>query len=115
MIGGVILRRWRGSVRAEDAARYLEHQDETGVGDYRETAGNLGVFVLSRRRGGMVEIETLSLWTSMDAVRAFAGDDPDVARFYPGDDDLLVDKDAHADHFEVESFSLEQGVVERGG
>jgi heme-degrading monooxygenase HmoA len=102
----MILRSWRGAVKAADADRYLAHQADTGVRDYRDTAGNLGVLVLSRPRDDVVEVVTLSLWESMDAVRAFAGEEPEQARFYPGDDDLLVEKDRHADHFEVVSADL---------
>ena len=103
----MIMRTWRGAVRADDAERYLEHQAGTGVTDYRETRGNLGVLVLRRPVGDLVEVTTVSLWTSMDAVRAFAGDDPAIARFYPGDEDLLVEKDMHADHFDVVGADLD--------
>jgi heme-degrading monooxygenase HmoA len=97
----MILRSWRGAVGAADSERYLAHQGETGVRDYRETEGNLGVLVLKRDRGDLVEVITLSLWESMDAVKGFAGPEPERARFYGGDDDLLVEKDLHADHYEV--------------
>jgi heme-degrading monooxygenase HmoA len=102
----MILRSWRGAVRPEDAERYLAHQSETGVHDYRETEGNRGVLVLSRPRGDLVEVITLTLWDSLDAVRRFAGDDPEQARFYPGDDALLAEKDLHADHWEVVEMDL---------
>lgn len=100
-------------MRASDAERYLEHQARTGVREYRETEGNLGTLVLSRSRRDVVEVVTLSLWESMDAVRRFAGEDPERARFYPGDDDLLVEKDLHADHFEVIGADLD-GVRRQG-
>ena len=107
----MIMRTWRGAVRPEDADRYLEHQAGTGVRDYRRTPGNLGAIVLRRSAGDLVEVTTVSLWTSMDAVRAFAGDDPSTARFYPGDDDLLAEKDLHADHFEVVGSDLDLATL----
>jgi heme-degrading monooxygenase HmoA len=111
----MIMRTWRGAVRPEDRERYLRHQDETGVGEYRETPGNLGALVLQRERDGLVEVIAVSFWESMDAVRAFAGDDPGRARFYPGDDDLLARKDAHADHCEVVSVDLDVSAMGRAG
>jgi len=102
----MIMRTWRGAVRPEEAEEYLQHQRDTGVRDYRETSGNLGVLVLRRPRGDLIEVTTVSLWTSMDAVKAFAGDDPEQAKFYPGDEDLLAEKDLHADHFEVVSADI---------
>jgi heme-degrading monooxygenase HmoA len=102
----MILRSWRGAVRPADAERYLAHQSETGVRDYRDTPGNRGVLVLSRPQGDVVEVITLTLWDSMDAVRRFAGEEPEKARFYPGDDALLAEKDLHADHWEVVEMDL---------
>ena len=98
----MILRRWRGAVRPEDAAAYLAHQSGTGVREYRATPGNLGALVLRRDVGDLVEVVTLSWWESMDDVRRFAGDD-----------DLLVEKDQHVDHFEVVESDLDADAVRR--
>jgi heme-degrading monooxygenase HmoA len=107
----VIMRTWRGAVATEDAERYLEHQARTGVREYRETSGNAGVFVLRRNIGELVEVTTVSFWTSMDAVKGFAGEDPERAKFYPGDDDLLVEKDLHANHYEVVSSDVDAAAL----
>ncbi|NPC98187.1 antibiotic biosynthesis monooxygenase [Nocardioides sp. zg-DK7169] len=107
----MILRRWRGAVRPEDVEAYLAHQSETGVRGYRATPGNLGVLVLRRPVGHLVEVITLSLWESMAAVRGFAGERPEVAVFYPGDDELLAEKDPHVDHFEVSEGDLDPGLL----
>jgi heme-degrading monooxygenase HmoA len=107
----MIMRTWRGAVRPADLDRYLAHQSETGIREYRETPGNVGALVLTRARGDLVEVTTVSLWESMDAVRAFAGEEPERARFYPGDDDLLAEKDLHADHFEVVSADLDPALL----
>jgi heme-degrading monooxygenase HmoA len=110
----MIVRTWRGAVRPADLDEYLRHQADTGVGEYRETPGNRGVLVLRRQRGELVEVTTVSFWDSMDAVRAFAGDEPGKAKFYPGDDDLLAEKDAHADHYEVETADVDADVLRFG-
>lgn len=110
----MIMRTWRGAVRPEDADRYLEHQGDTGVREYRETAGNLGVLVLRRPHGHLIEVTTVSFWTSMEAVKEFAGKDPELAKFYPGDDELLVEKDSHADHFDVASADIDVTAMNQG-
>jgi heme-degrading monooxygenase HmoA len=97
----MIARTWRGWTSAADAHRYVAYLHETGVREYRATPGNRGVFVLRRTTGDRAEFLLVSLWDGMDAVRAFAGDDPSVAVFYPEDDAFLVDRETHADHFEV--------------
>jgi len=103
----MIMRTWRGAVRAVDAERYLEHQAATGIREYRDTPGNVGALVLRRDRDDLCEVTTVSFWESMDAVRRFAGEDADRAKFYPGDDELLVEKDLHVNHYEVVSADLD--------
>jgi heme-degrading monooxygenase HmoA len=107
----MIMRTWRGAVRAADAERYLEHQAGTGVREYRQTPGNLGALVLRRDRGELCEVTTISFWESMAAVEAFAGEDPGRAKFYPGDDELLVEKDLHVEHYTVVSTDLDAEVL----
>jgi heme-degrading monooxygenase HmoA len=97
----MIARTWRGWTSAADADRYVEFLHQTGVREYRETPGNRGVLMLRRIAGERAEFLLVTLWESMDAVRAFAGEDESVAVFYPEDDAFLVDRERHADHFEV--------------
>lgn len=108
----MIMRTWKGTVRASHADRYLEHQAGTGVSDYRATPGNLGVIVIHRDQADRCEVTTVSLWDSMESVRRFAGERPERAKFYPGDDELLVEKDLHADHYEVVSASLNAAAID---
>ena len=105
------MRTWRGAVRAADAAQYLEHQAATGIAEYRSTPGNRGALVLRRDVGELCEVTTVSFWDSLDAVRAFAGDDPELAKFYPGDDDLLVEKDTRARHYDVVSADVDAAAL----
>lgn len=42
----MIARIWRGVVRTEDAAEYIEYVRETGIEHYRSTPGNSGAWTL---------------------------------------------------------------------
>ncbi len=97
----MIARTWRGATRAADAERYADYVARTGLAGYRSTPGNRGAWLLHRTVGGRAEFLTLSLWDSLDAIRAFAGDDVERARFYPEDDAFLVDRELTAAHWEV--------------
>jgi heme-degrading monooxygenase HmoA len=98
----MIARIWRGWVTTAKAAAYVDYVNETGVAHYRTTPGNRGAQILTRDLGdGRTEIVTLSWWDSLDDVRAFAGDDVAVARFYPEDDEYLVDRETTVSHFAV--------------
>jgi heme-degrading monooxygenase HmoA len=45
------------------------------------------------------EIVTLSWWTSLDAIRAFAGEPPDRARYFPEDSEYLLTRPDYARHY----------------
>jgi len=98
----VILRIWSGRVATEQAAEYADLVRRTGIAGYRETPGNLEAQVAVRDLGdGRSEVVTLSWWTSLDDLRAFAGPDVEVARHYPEDDAFLLDRDPRVKHYEV--------------
>ena len=40
-------------------------------------------------------------------MKGFAGEDPERAKFYPGDDELLVEKDVHVNHYEIASSDID--------
>ena len=97
----MIARTWRGAVRAEDAEAYAAYIQATGLAAYAATPGNRGAWLIYRVEGERAEVQTLSLWESMDAIHGFAGDDLERAVFYPEDDRFLVDRDLIARHWVV--------------
>ena len=107
----MIARTWRGSTSLADADRYHRYLNETGVAACRATEGNRGVYVLRRDVGDRSEFLFMSLWESMESVRAFAGPDPERAVFYPEDDEFLVARDESVEHFEVLEVLSSDGLV----
>jgi heme-degrading monooxygenase HmoA len=101
----VIARIWRGAVKTEDGDAYANYMNETGVAGYTSTSGNQGVYMLRRDVDGRTEFLMLSFWDSCDSIKAFAGDDPTRAVFYPEDDQYLVDRDLDVSHFTVHMHS----------
>jgi heme-degrading monooxygenase HmoA len=96
------MRFWRGAIRTDDRDRYRDYIAATGLDDYRSTPGNLDAWMLFRDRGdGTTEVVTVSLWESRDAITGFAGENIDVARFYPDDDEYLIERDPTVTHFDV--------------
>jgi heme-degrading monooxygenase HmoA len=97
----MIARIWHGVTEAEKSDAYLAYLNETGVPDYRATEGNLGVYVLRRTEGERAHFLTLSFWESMEVVKGFAGSDPGKARYYPEDEEFLLDFEPTVEHYEV--------------
>ncbi len=103
----MIARIWRGVVADVDADAYADYMLETGVPGYTSTPGNRGVYMLRRPTDAGCEFVMFTLWDSMDDVRAFAGDDPEQAVFYPEDDRFLIERDLRVRHFEVHASSVQ--------
>jgi|SRR5437588_8599864 len=99
----MIARIWRGAVRRTDGDAYAEYMRETGLAAYAETPGNRGAWMLRRDADDRTEFVMFTLWDSLDAVKAFAGEDYETAVFYPEDDRFLVERDLTASHYEVEA------------
>jgi heme-degrading monooxygenase HmoA len=107
----MIARTWRGWTRREDADAYVEYLQQTGIQEYRATPGNRAAYILRRSDGDRTEFVTLTFWDSMDAVRAFAGQEVERAVFYPEDDRFLVERETFASHYEVtEGLDPESGA-----
>jgi heme-degrading monooxygenase HmoA len=97
----MIARVWRGVTLAEKADDYIAYLHQTGLKDYAETPGNRGVSMLRRLQGEHCEIVLISLWDSMDAVRAFAGENPERSVYYPEDEEYLLEMEPQVRHYEV--------------
>lgn len=97
----MIARIWHGKTKARDAAAYLEYLFRSGIPAYRATAGNKGAWVLRRTEGDVAHFITFSFWESHDAIVAFAGVDPTVAKYFPEDEKYLLEFEPTVTHYEV--------------
>lgn len=97
----MIARVWHGRTRAADAAAYREYVERTGIPDYRATPGNRGAWLLSRIEGDVAHFLTLSYWDDLDAVRRFAGEVVEKARYYKKDAKYLLEFEPEVTHYEV--------------
>ena len=97
----MIARTWHGAVPAEHGDTYHDYLCGTGVPDLRATPGNRGVYVLRRVEGAEAHFVMISLWESEEAIRAFAGDDLEKARYYPEDAEFLLELEPRCTHYEV--------------
>ncbi len=95
---------WHGITREANAAEYLRHVEMRGIPAIRRSAGNRGAFALYRVSNGVAEFLVISLWESMDAVRAFVGSD-DITRavYFPEDRSYLQFPEPKVTHYQLAS------------
>ena len=101
----MIARIWHGIVPEAKADAYTEYLKRTGIPDYQATPGNRGVQLLRRFEDGKAHFLLVTHWESMDAIRRFAGDEPEKARYYPEDTEFLIELEPRVSHYEPVEIS----------
>jgi hypothetical protein len=100
----VISRKWHGRVPAAKADAYHAYLLRTGLADYRATPGNIGVLVERWIEDDVAHFLLTTVWESVDAIKRFAGEDYETARYYPEDDDFLLEREPGVRHTEALFF-----------
>ena len=99
----MISRVWHGWTTPANADAYealLKSEIFAGI-EGRQIAGYRGIHLFRRNLGKEVEFVTVMWFDSLDAVRAFAGKDYEVAVVPPKARALLSRFDARSQHYEV--------------
>lgn len=99
----MIARIWHGWTSPSNADAYeslLKREIFTGIQN-RRIAGYRGIQLLRRKVGDEVEFVTVMGFDSIDAIRAFAGEDYEAAVVPPAAQALLSRFDARSQHYEV--------------
>ncbi len=97
----MISRVWHGWTRREDADAYERMLRSTILPGIHRVAGYRGADLLRRDGGDEVEFVTVTLFDSMDAVRAFAGPDYEKAVIHADARSLLTRYDEQSAHYET--------------
>lgn len=97
----MMARLWHGYAKPGDADAYeatLKPEVLPGGG---KVAGYRGSYVLRRELGAEVEFVVVTLWDSLDAIRAIAGDDHETAVVPEERHKYLSRYDAKAAHYRI--------------
>lgn len=97
----MIVRIWHGKVSTSKADAYREFTNKTAIPDYQSVKGNISVHILERREGDITHFVTLTFWESLEAIKGFAGENIEVAKYYPEDRDFLLEFEPTVTHYEV--------------
>ena len=97
----VIVRIWRGHAPSSNPFAYGEHFTRKVLPELERIEGFLGASLLRQDGPDHVEFLVLTRWASMDAIRAFAGDDVGSAVVEPDAVAALASFDRTVQHYEV--------------
>jgi heme-degrading monooxygenase HmoA len=111
----VIARIWHGRTSIELGAEYARFLRNRAIPDYRNTVGNLGALVLHHEASECCHFLTVSLWESLDVIRAFAGEPIETAKYCAEDVRYLLEYEPTATHYEVQGAGLSSALLESEG
>jgi hypothetical protein len=98
---GLILRMWRARSTVDKSGEYVQHATKKVFPALRAIEGHRGAYLLRRAIDGAIEFVVLTLWESMEAVRRFAGEEPEKAVVEPEARAVLIGFDNSVTHFEI--------------
>jgi heme-degrading monooxygenase HmoA/uncharacterized protein YciI len=96
-----VLRLWKGRSTLDKAGDYIRHATENVFPQLDSIPGHRGAQLLRRSVDNGIEFLVLTFWESMDAVRKFAGANPENAIVEPAARAALIDYDRSVVHFET--------------
>ena len=97
----MIERTWRGVANIDTANRYIEHLKTDTFPKVRNISGNVDAKVLRRDLKTQVEFLVVTTWASIDAIKAFAGENIETAVVLEEAQAALSEYDATVKHYEL--------------
>ena len=97
----MIVRMWHGRVPTTKAKEYREFLKTRAIPDYQSTAGNINVHILEREEGEVTHFITMTFWENLEVIRKFAGEDVERAKYYPEDNNFLLEFEPTVVHYRV--------------
>lgn len=97
----MIARHWKGIARPGKAEDYVCHLRTSVFPELARIPGFVRATILSRSVPEGTEFQIVTQWTSLDAVRGFAGANVEIAVVAPVVQELMVSYDPTVVHYEI--------------
>ena len=97
----MIARIWHGKTLAKDYETYSEFMQERALPDYQRTDGFVKYTFLRRLEGDVAHFTLITFWENLEVIKNFAGEDFEMAKYYPEDHSYLLDFEEKVVHHDV--------------
>ncbi len=105
----MIARIWHGKTDKASFDSYTEFLKQRAIPDYQKTEGFQGLTFLRSLVGKEGHFTLITYWQNLDVIKHFAGDDIEKAKYYPEDDDFLLEFEEQVQHYEVFAITPPSG------
>ncbi|MBO9203075.1 MULTISPECIES: hypothetical protein [Niastella] len=97
----MIARIWHGKISIESVDVYTDFLKHVAIPDYQKTVGFKGLTFLRQVRNGEVHFNLITFWENLEVIKNFAGQDFEKAKYYPEDNNFLLEFEEKVQHYEV--------------
>ncbi len=97
----MIERVWSARTTRDGARQYAEHFRHVVLPELAAIAGYRGAQLMEREQDGAIEVVVVTRWNTLDAIRAFAGEEMDRAVVHDAAAALMTDYDRKVRHYGV--------------
>ena len=97
----MISRHWNGLCKRDSADRYVEHLERETVPQLAALPGFIRASILRRELAAGTDFQVVTLWESLAAIEAFAGQDVDAAVVPASVQAMMLRYDRKVAHYEV--------------
>ncbi|MCD6120333.1 MAG: hypothetical protein J7K04_00680 [Spirochaetales bacterium] len=104
IIGGcimAIMRLWHGRVPIEKADEYEKLMVDKAAPDYGSVEGLLKLYFQRKDENEIAHFLLVTIWDSMESIKKFAGEEPELAKYYKEDDKFLLEKEKYVSMYQV--------------
>lgn len=104
----MISRHWKGIAKHGEADNYVKHLEKDTFPKIRKINGFLSASISKRKVEQGTEFLIITVWESLEAIQAFAGEDTEVAVVPPVVRDMMIRYDRKVIHYEVVTYDKAQ-------
>jgi heme-degrading monooxygenase HmoA len=97
----MIARIWHGRTALSNYEDYTEFLKRVAIPDYTKTKGFIKLTFLRRVENEEGHFTLITFWQNLEVIKNFAGDDFEKAKYYPEDDEFLLEFEEKVQHYEV--------------
>ena len=101
----MITRIWHGRTSPEKSETYLQFLLNDGSREYLQTAGNHSEKVWRKKEKNATHFWTVTEWSGIVAIKEFAGEEYDQAKYYAEDEGVLLEFEEKVEHYECYDVS----------
>ncbi len=97
----MIARIWQGKTKIIHLEEYTRFMKSRAIPDYKNTDGFVKLVFLKRTDSEFAYFNLITFWKNIEVIKNFAGKNFERAKYYPEDEDYLIDFPEEVVHYEV--------------